>query len=707
MQISLLPVYSKLADAAEVEATFGRPLPVDLSQHQLETYRALTNDNIDVVINTAMTGDGKSLAGQLPLLSDKRNILALFPTNELVQDQFGSSQNALPAWGIKADRVGVVTGAALDELHDAAETLSRPEVLLREMEQRKLLLSNPDIFHAIFQFHYQQLGRAATLIAGSMGLRFDQYTFDEFHIFDQAQVIAVLSGLLFLYEQAVRPPKTLFLSATPDPRLLDPLQRTGFGPRLKLIVPQDVGWYAHGPDPGAGWRQILRGCALSFAAETAEEWAAHGIADTLIPWFERHGRGAKAAIIVNSVASAHRLVGRLRAALPPDLRVEPNTGLTGRSLRKRSYDADVLVGTSTVDVGVDFRINLLVFEADSAGVFMQRLGRLGRHADYTDASGQTHPFHEFAAVALVRPFILERLSLSGNGQPPRLQDGATLQRDQLAEVIGNPEVYPPPTDFRHYARLWGRFQPAKIIATLSDKRSKMTFTTVNERLTQRYKTLTGANMYKALKDWRGYQQSDEELLVDEALAFRGSSGFQCGIFKPDEGAALDYDLFWLLANARLELLSRAAFQQAATQLGQPLRPPRLKRLVFCFRWLGMREERELLLIRLTPLASAWTAERHHTAQVLPGFTLECAGQPSVNSLNDTLPQHKCVALIIPGYEPLEAKRKLRLAPQAPLLPYRTHDDHSGGSIAFGRWALLLDSRLRYQKATTGDTPLFL
>jgi CRISPR-associated endonuclease/helicase Cas3 len=88
MQIATLPVYSKLADAADVRATFGdRQLPVQLSQHQLETYRALMRDDIDVVINTAMTGDGKSLAGLLPLLANNRNILALFPTNELAQDQ--------------------------------------------------------------------------------------------------------------------------------------------------------------------------------------------------------------------------------------------------------------------------------------------------------------------------------------------------------------------------------------------------------------------------------------------------------------------------------------------------------------------------------------------------------------------------------------------------------------------------------------------
>lgn len=47
MQITTLPVYSKLADESDVRRVFGeRALPVQLSQHQLETYEALTSDDV-------------------------------------------------------------------------------------------------------------------------------------------------------------------------------------------------------------------------------------------------------------------------------------------------------------------------------------------------------------------------------------------------------------------------------------------------------------------------------------------------------------------------------------------------------------------------------------------------------------------------------------------------------------------------------------
>jgi CRISPR-associated endonuclease/helicase Cas3 len=68
MKITTLPVYSKLAAEAEVPQEIKERLPAgwQLSQHQLETYKALLDPAIDVVINTAMTGDGKSWQADFP-----------------------------------------------------------------------------------------------------------------------------------------------------------------------------------------------------------------------------------------------------------------------------------------------------------------------------------------------------------------------------------------------------------------------------------------------------------------------------------------------------------------------------------------------------------------------------------------------------------------------------------------------------------------
>jgi CRISPR-associated endonuclease/helicase Cas3 len=82
--IRLKPVYSQT-----VTTLTGITLPDgwSLSWHQVATLEALRNPNIDVVFNTAITGDGKSLAAYLLAMLDGISTMATYPTNELARDQ--------------------------------------------------------------------------------------------------------------------------------------------------------------------------------------------------------------------------------------------------------------------------------------------------------------------------------------------------------------------------------------------------------------------------------------------------------------------------------------------------------------------------------------------------------------------------------------------------------------------------------------------
>ncbi len=703
IHITTLPVFSRLCDPATLPPALCAALPAGLllSQHQLDTYQALTDPGIFIAINTAMTGDGKSLAATLPQLADwaDYNTLALYPTNELIEDQHRSAERTLEQWNRPASRVATLYGARLDELYADAETLTRPETLARELRTHKLVLSNPDMLHAILQFHYQQYGRTADHIAAKLGMLFQQLTFDEFHIFSPDQVNAVLTGLLFLYEQTGATLKTLFLSATPDAHLIQTLKRVGLGERMRIISPQEHGGYHHGNNPGPGWRPIIRGSQIAFAPQQAEEWISSHLDDILLPWFRTHYPHTRAALIVNSPATALRLeqvlTPRLRAV---GLTVAANTGLTARPARRASYEADLLIGTSTIDVGVDFRINLLMFEAPSAATFVQRLGRLGRHAGF-EHNGQGYHFQAFAAYALVPPFVYERLFVGHNGEPPVLTEGATLTREELTRCIN--EVYPSPARFDHYARLWGRFQAAKVYTMLDSPPIRDTYADVRERLKQRYYDLTGG--YKgsyistALRDWKNYRTEGQELLVTEAQSFRGGSPFDCGLLKPDEGEPLTYDLFWLLANAHLELLDQKAFHATLQQMSD--RPFQRGFQAAYFRWRGLRAKPERVIVLLDPVVSAWDNTRHHTAQVLPGIALECLGHDFMNTLNRTLATRRVVGLLVPDCHPQQLRRQVYLPGHFPLHSYCDENNHAG-TIAFGRQALLLDSVLRYRKHKT-------
>src|SRR2546421_12423526 len=87
LRLGILPVYS--AEHPDPHYHIGS---MQLLKHQVATWEAIGDPDVDVIFNTAMTGDGKSLAAYLPAFRDGKRIVAMYPTNELIQDQHGSLQ---------------------------------------------------------------------------------------------------------------------------------------------------------------------------------------------------------------------------------------------------------------------------------------------------------------------------------------------------------------------------------------------------------------------------------------------------------------------------------------------------------------------------------------------------------------------------------------------------------------------------------------
>ena len=128
MHVTTLPVYSRLAADQDIPEEMRAQIPSSwrLSAHQVETYRALRSD-VDIVFNTAMTGDGKSLAGQLPMLLHNCTTMAMYPTNELIGDQLRQTEQTLHRWKQDAIRLARLDARELDKV----EAQSRSSELLR------------------------------------------------------------------------------------------------------------------------------------------------------------------------------------------------------------------------------------------------------------------------------------------------------------------------------------------------------------------------------------------------------------------------------------------------------------------------------------------------------------------------------------------------------------------------------------------------
>ena len=677
MKIRTLPVYSKLAD--EMPANLKAKSPWQLSQHQVETYKALTSGEYDVIFNTAMTGDGKSLAAFLRALNDGDHVIAMYPTNELIEDQNASMAGYRQNWKSSAT-YDTMYGAKITALMDETQTESRVEQIRKLVMQNNLLLTNPDIFHLAMNFKQGWKWEQKEL-PFEIPANFDYFIFDEFHIFGAPQIVDVINVINYLSVNYRRQPSNrkqfLFLSATPHTLMENLLANS------QLRVKKIEGDYRHAG--GDGWRQILQPCEVNLDTvdqdRTVESWTQEHLPE--IVQFFRDYPGSKGAIIVNSVATAKRLFFWLKQNLPPDLDVGENTGLTPKEERRRSFDNPLLVCTSTVDVGVDFRINLLIFEATSAGTFIQRFGRLGRHPG----------FGAYRAYALLPKFILERLE-------KELQPQTEVDREKFHQALQT--AYPHEQEFANYVSKWGILQTAHLVTKAQDALPKESvfITDLINQYNQTFKRQPEKGFDKLFK-WYWAMSRDEQRqpILDELTSFRGQSPLSCGFWDETDDYPKKHELFFLLANTEFEIIDQEEFMTYVKR--RHLLEREFKYNLLYARVHRYIPERENFVLGIKR-DLAEHPELLHQAQVLKGFVIKESRQPDVDQVNKALRKQRLVC-VISRTPARELKRKLWLPLLFPV--HRLFDLYgSEYSVAFGKPALMLESLLFY-RPTEDNNPI--
>jgi len=691
MRITTLPVYSKLHTSGLEEtcpvwgqrcttcpAKVAYPSSGDacpLSQHQVNTVATLRdpNVNVDVIFNTAMTGDGKSLAAYLRALQDGGHIIAMYPTNELIRDQAAKMPGYLTAWSSHA-RYTEMYGAQISELMQETETRSRVEQIRRLLEGHEMLLTNPDLFHLMMNFKMGRQAWERKELPFEVPANFDYFLFDEFHVFGVPQIVDVVNVINYLVVQYRHRPadrkRFLFLSATPHPLMQKLLAQSG------LWVVEIKGEYAN--TPAQGWRPILQECDLHFDAvdrdRPAEAWVQEHLPD--IVQFLHDYPGSKGAIIVNSAAAARRLRFWLEANLTPDLTVGENTGLTSREERRASFEKHLLVGTSTVDIGVDFRINLLIFETTGAGTFIQRFGRLGRHPG----------FGAYRAYALLPKFIIERLEMA-------LGDEAEVERAAFNQIVY--DAYPEEQQFRQYARRWGVLQTAHLIVQ-TERALPKDHPFVPDLVTQYDRAFAMSPEYGfdlvVKRYWAMTHDKGQQGILDELTSFRGTSPLSCGLWDLTDNELKTYDLFFLMANTEFEVIIEDEFMAEVRRRGLPEHEFRYQLLYLKVHRYVPERESYVLGIKRDLLGHD---ELLHQAQAFKGFYIKESRQPWVDAVNRVLKKQRlvCVLSDIPAGN---LKRQLWLPLLFPV--HRLLDLYdSEFSVVFGKEALLLESLLFYRK----------
>ena len=562
MNISILPLYSQLNPgvgscplgcesscivqdkAPEFKSPENHTCP--LSSHQAKTCAEVQRGSADVIFNTGKTGDGKTLSASLASLIDPNFCtMSLYPTIELVEDQVRQQTEYHRLFGLDAEeRIDCLFGAELAR-RIKREKSNKFLELRSAIYSKPILLTNPDIFHLIIHHQYIHPAYERSQLPLVLAEWPDLWILDEFPLFGPHQEAAILNSMCFIRHTQQRKKRFLFTSATPKPEFIQLLEQAGFS------VAEIGGNYSSKKLPG--YRQILQKIQLEFIElkETdVSGWLTQNVG-LILEQLERESSG-RGLIILNSVALVSQVTKQLQSLLSPQVIVREISGRIDRGERsqiqaelKDSPQPVLVVGTSAVDVGVDFKIHLLICEGSDSSTVIQRLGRLGRHPGFSN----------YQAMVLIpghTPWVTDRLR-------EYFKDKKTADRDTLNGGII--DAFSPPTDFQEYRSCWGARQAQGMFAQMCLENAKVS-QGIRDRIAQDLRGVYGENIHP--KQWFALSHKDNPVgkaTAKELLRFRGGSALQAAIW--DENRFYTYDLLRLIPHANVEVINREEFIQAA------------------------------------------------------------------------------------------------------------------------------------------------
>ena len=347
----------------------------------------------DAFLLTTKTGSGKTQAAVLPVIANRESAFFIYPTNALIEDQQRSILKLAEGLGWKPyvyragdefDKVAFnqadvllvrVDADNLEHMRRLSRFRTKGQTLLDilNLGVPTIVLTNPDTLFLILALRYsegmalfQSLSQYHTLVV------------DEFHLYGGVELAHLLFMLHYCRANSFFGGRTVLLSATPDENVDELLEA--------VIAPYRVRVDSPTPHP------LVDEYTVAHPIELIPLSPGNDPVETALNQFEQlrpeleHLFIERSAddyvplvIIFNSVMAAMHAADLLREkyGVPPE-QVGEYRGLMDRRLR--SFQGKlVVVGTSAVEVGVDFKCRYLIFEAGDVASFMQRFGRVGRH----------------------------------------------------------------------------------------------------------------------------------------------------------------------------------------------------------------------------------------------------------------------------------------------------------------------------------------
>lgn len=366
-------------DGLAIPVTDEKFLHFKAYRHQIETFKELEK-NRTVIINPSPTGSGKTLAWVKPVLEGKMNALVTYPINALVIDQTEAIKAVIEDhYDYHPDKV--VKTATADVLENAIaqseEPLTKGKLLKRWMPRRenkpRIILTNPDILNFALKSEYWEPGVAPSVRA------LDLLVFDEFHLANVKQREMILFFINEINKDNFSNlSQFLFLSATPETKVKKRIRELGLD--LKYIEDQSVAKSKKGKNDKTIMPPVKLNIKTSSTFQTYEE-----ILDDIDDY--RNFIEDKRSLIL--VDGSHEVDELFNAFNDEELEVERISGFYSQEKQEKLQrlsdgDLDLIISNSSVEVGVDFDIDRMVFSGFTASKLIQRLGRIRNKKEVTE-----------------------------------------------------------------------------------------------------------------------------------------------------------------------------------------------------------------------------------------------------------------------------------------------------------------------------------
>lgn len=683
-----------------VETLEGLKLPENWSLfwHQLETLKAVRAPEIDVIYHYGIPGSGKSVAAYLDTLQGGVCALGLYPSQELIEQQKNQLQKCLAQF--QAERKVRVSSLSEDDLAIAIEQQDSSHLESR-INNSEILLIDPKILDYWYQNQYCSPQTDLNSVWQTLEARFHLFVVDDFYKFNPSQITNIIN-MMFVLHYTDRPQKFLYLSTTPNPKMIERSKILGWRGKVVNSIADNKYQFPQSQTEvenlkQQGYRQVFPEISLDFVSlestpRASETWLREN-KDFIVSHFSQYPR-SKGAIILNSMTIVERLVPFFQELLEPlGLVVAKNTELSTQG------SADLVFGTSILGLGEDSSINFLFFESANVGHFIGRLGKLGRQGG-DGHNGNSVKFEKVSAYALTPNFFVDHVFY---GDAPPLKPNTSYEPATFPTLIRT--AYRQVGDWHDYYPRWGAIQSMQIYQQLGSSRNKQKHPGAQKLFQVACEKMFKFSIQDTLNHYQEWYQIPEG--NDTILDFNNPISFShidtvlgCGLYnhaeKTDARKFKVYDLPEILTNLEVEPTSEEEFKALLEESIGSLRN-NLPRSQFkeCLAWLEFcdyHEGREDW--RFTHLGNLQEMSESNKVQILSGIQIWQPNNHWLMPINQRLKQRTLVGYIL--HCPVtEIRQKFRLPMHFQVYPIshqtNTSDEVAPYSVAFGQSALWLDA----------------